>query len=43
MYAYNKNYSMNLPVNITSVNELVQMYFNFGLSRKFLYKKYKPR
>lgn len=43
MYAYNKNNSTILPTNVISVNELVQMYFNFGLNRKFLYKKYKPR
>jgi hypothetical protein len=43
MYAYNKNNSMNLPVNIISINELIQNYFNFGLDHKFLFKKYKPR
>jgi hypothetical protein len=43
IYAYNKNYSINLPVNNVKINEIIQHYFNLRFFPKFIGRKYKPR
>ena len=43
IYVYNKNHSINLPVNSVNIDKIIQHYFNLRFFPRFINKRYKPR